>query len=55
MLFYNALRFGMAYADPGVDYYEERYRERVIRHLHRRARQMGFTLMENPPVAAGVS
>jgi len=26
VLFYNALRFGMAYADPGVSYYEERYR-----------------------------
>ena len=55
VLFYNALRFGMAYADPGVDYYEERYRERVIRHLHRRARQMGFTLVEEPGIGAGVS
>ena len=55
VLFYNALRYGMAYADPGVDYYEERYRERVTRHLHRRARQMGFTLVESPAVSAGVS
>jgi transposase len=55
VLFYNALRYGMAYADPGVEYYEERYRERVIRHLHRRARQMGFTLVETSPIAGGVS
>jgi transposase len=55
VLYYNALRFGMAYVDPGVTYYEERYRERVVRHLHRRARQMGFTLVETSPIAAGVS
>jgi transposase len=30
ILFYNALRFGMAYVDPGPSYYEERYRQRVL-------------------------
>ena len=45
VLFYNALRFGMAYVDPGAAYYEERYRQRVIDHLHRRARHFGFTLV----------
>lgn len=45
VLFYNALRFGMAYVDPGASYYEERYRQRVIDHLHRRARHFGFTLV----------
>jgi hypothetical protein len=44
VLFYNAMRFGMTYADPGADYYEERYRERVIKQLHRRAAQFGFAL-----------
>jgi len=28
VLFYNALRHGAAYVDPGVDYYEERFRRR---------------------------
>src|SRR5207247_7971849 len=46
VLFYNALRFGMAYADPGASYYEERYKQRVIRNLHRRAKDLGFTLVE---------
>ena len=55
VLYYNALRYGMAYVDPGVDYYEERYRARVVCHLHRRARQMGFTLVEEPGIGAGVS
>jgi transposase len=48
VLFYKALRFGMAYADPGASYYEERYRQRVIKGLHRRARDLGFTLVATP-------
>jgi transposase len=46
VLFYKALRFGMAYADPGVSAYEVRYRERVVQHLQRRAHSLGFTLVE---------
>jgi len=45
ILFYNALRFGLAYADPGATYYEQRYRQRVLDNLRRRAQQMGFTLV----------
>jgi transposase len=49
VLFYNALRFGMQYVDPGADRYEQEYQRRVVHHLHRRAKQMGFTLVpENP-------
>lgn len=46
VLFYNALRYGMSYLDPGVKYYEEKYRQRVIRGLHRRAKQMGYELSQ---------
>lgn len=46
VLFYNAMRFGMDYKDPGSAHYEQKYRERVIRQLHRRAAQFGFTLQE---------
>jgi len=54
VLFYNALRFGMSYVDPGADRYEQEYQQRVVHHLHRRAKQMGFTLVrENNSV--GVS
>jgi transposase len=55
VLFDNALRFGQAYADPGASYYEERYRQRVIDHLHRRARHFGFTLVAAPTASEGVS
>src|SRR5712692_1440413 len=55
ILFYNALRFGMTYVDPGVSSYEERYRQRVIHNLHRRAKSLGFTLVAAPPATEGVS
>lgn len=46
ILFYNAMRFGRDYRDPGADQYERRYRERVIKHLHRRASEFGYTLQQ---------
>ena len=49
VLFYNTMRFGMAYQDPGADHYESRYRERVVKQLHRRAAEFGFTLQEAVP------
>jgi transposase len=49
VLFYNAMRFGMNYQDPGADNYERKYRERVIKQLHRRATEFGFTLQEAAP------
>ena len=55
ILFYNALRFGMTYADPGASYYEERYRQRVLDNLRRRARHLGFTLVADPVAIGAVS
>jgi hypothetical protein len=54
VLFYNALRFGMSYVDPGEDHYEEKYKQRVLHQLHRRAKQMGFTLV-NENTTVGVT
>lgn len=51
VLFYNAMRFGMSYVDPGAESYEQRYKERVIKQLHRRAAEFGFELQ----LAGGVS
>lgn len=47
ILYYQALRFGMIYVDPGASSYEQRYRDRVIYNLKRRARNMGFDLVPN--------
>ena len=46
VLFYNTLRHGAAYVDPGANYYEERYRQRTITNLRRRADALGFALVE---------
>jgi transposase len=54
VLFYNALRYGMAYKDPGATYYEAQYRERVLKGLRRRAQELGYALQEIAPVE-GVS
>lgn len=44
-LIYTLLTKGQEYTDQGQDYYEERYRERVLRHLSQRAKQMGLKLV----------
>jgi hypothetical protein len=46
VLFYNTLRYGMAYEDPGAAYDEERSRQRVLKGLHRRAKELGYALTE---------
>jgi transposase len=50
VLFYNALRNGMDYVDPGASYYDARYRERAISNLHRRAKAFGFVLQTDPSI-----
>jgi transposase len=57
VLFYNTLRHGMSYADPGAAYYEDRYKQRVLANLQRRAKSLGFALEPVQPGAApeGVS
>ena len=45
VLFYNTMRHGMDYADPGASYYETRYRERVVKNLHRRAKALGYIML----------
>jgi transposase len=56
VLFYNAVRHGMEYVDPGASFYETRYRTRVVNNLHRRAKAFGFVLQPlEPKVGAVVS
>jgi transposase len=49
VLFYNAVRHGMEYVDPGASFYETRYRARVVHNLHRRAKAFGFVLQPMEP------
>jgi transposase len=52
VLFYNTLRHGMAYTDPGASYYEERYRQRVLTNLRRRAKSLGYVLQVADPATS---
>jgi len=47
-LVYALLTKGEEYVDQGQDHYEERYRQRVVKSLTKRAEQLGFQLV---PVA----
>jgi hypothetical protein len=48
VLFYNTLRHGMEYSDPGASYYQESYRRRVLTNIERRAKSLGYTLQPEP-------
>ena len=45
-LIYSMLKHGMKYVDAGQDYYEQRYRTRVVENLKKRALELGFTLVK---------
>jgi transposase len=51
-IFYHMLKNKQEYNDPGQDYYEQKYRERVIKNLERRAKDLGLELV---PIQPGVS
>jgi transposase len=46
VLFYNTLRHGMAYQDPGASHYDDQYRTRVVSNLKRRAKSLGYELLQ---------
>ena len=47
-LIYSMLQHGTQYVDAGQDYYEQRYRTRVVENLKRRAFELGFELVKTP-------
>jgi len=50
-LIYMMLTRGEEYTDRGQQYYEDRFRERVVRQLAKRARELGMELVANPQPA----
>jgi transposase len=44
-LIYTMLTQGQEYTDQGQEYYEERYRERVLRALSQRAAKLGMQMV----------
>ena len=53
IIIYKMLKYGKAYVDRGAEYYEQQYRAAMVKNLKRRARQLGFELVEatDTPVA----
>lgn len=47
-LIYAMLTKGEEYTDRGQDYYEERYRQRVLHNLSQRASKLGMKLVATP-------
>ena len=50
-IFYHMLKYKQEYKDPGQDYYEQKYQERVVKNLKRKAKALGFDLIPQPTVS----
>ena len=47
-IFYRMWTTGQSYSDLGSNYYENRYKERVLRNITRRARELGYDAVLQP-------
>lgn len=47
-IIYTMLTKGEAFVDQGQEHYEEKYRQRVVKSLTKRAEQLGFQLIPVP-------
>jgi transposase len=54
-LIYRLLKHGELYVRQGLEEYEEKHRQRVLKHLHKTAQNLGFQLTPNTPAASVVS
>jgi transposase len=50
-LLYRMLKFGKAYVETGQETYERLFKERMLRNLQRKARELGFHLTPMAPTA----
>jgi hypothetical protein len=54
IIIYNMLKYGKTYVDRGAEYYQEQYRATMLKNLKRRAKQLGFAVVEAMPDPAAV-
>jgi len=47
-LFYTLWSANGTYTDPRENYYEQKYRERLVKHLKKTAQSLGFELLPLP-------
>ncbi|MFP3023701.1 MAG: IS110 family transposase [Wolbachia sp.] len=44
--FYSMLKYGQEYVERGIDYYETRYKEKVVKNLIKKAQEFGYILVQ---------
>jgi transposase len=54
-IFYQMWKYRTPYRDLGADYYEQRYKERVLRNMKKTARQIGYLIEFTPMPQTAVS
>lgn len=45
VILYNMLKDGLEFIETGAKYYEEQYRHKCVKNLHRRANELGFAII----------
>jgi len=48
---YHMIKYRQEYVDPGQDYYEQKYQDRVLKNLQRKAQHLGMQLVPLPSVS----
>jgi transposase len=51
-IFYHMLKYKQEYHDPGADFYEQKYRDRVVKNLQRKAKALGLELVPLQPTVS---
>ncbi len=54
-IFYRLWTSGTVYTDSGEDYYEQKYQERAVNNLQKRAKELGFEIVAQPSAVESVS
>ena len=54
-IFYHLWKTGQLYKDPGPDYYEQKYKERVLSNIKKKAQQLGYQITLEPLANGEVS
>jgi transposase len=53
-LIYRMLKFGQTYADKGQEHYDQKYKEKLVKNLSRRAHELGFQIVSKSPSSPAV-
>lgn len=54
-IFFHLWKNGDTYQDLGADYYEQKYKERFLKNIKKRAQQLGFEITLKPLAGLEVS